>query len=230
MVCIVRFALLTFLLFAAAPAFAQSATGSLTASQAQSFVAAIPDMEILADKFRAEGKEGFLESAVRPRPGDTEFKPYTRGLAAMQEKYPDDYDLIGETVSKRGFRNAEEWAAAGDKVMLAYLAVKMEGQQYQTLKAMANVPPEVMTKLPPKMVSQIEQARTVMTVAENTPPADKETARPYVPAIDAWLAREQKKLGLSAQTPAAIDAGAMLKKPAPMPNSPFATRAVKTTP
>lgn len=218
----------TALFLANLPLPAQAA--GLTAQQTQSFVQAIPDMEALSDKMRAEGKDAVLESSVRPKPGDTDFKPYTKGMVTLKEKFPADYIVLEETVEKYGFANAGEWATTGDQVMMAYLATKMEGKQYDALKQMAAVPAEVLAKLPPKVTSQIEQAKTVIKVAEQVPPEDKETVRPHTAAIDAWLAREQKKMGLSTQAPASVNTGVMTPAPKAGSASPFATPAVKTTP
>lgn len=200
---------LALIMFVALPA---QAAAPLTRAQAANFVAAIPDMESLSDKMRKEGKDAVLESTVRPKPGDTDFRPYTKGAEVLKVKFPADYTLLASTVMKHGFTSAEDWAVAGDNVMMAYLATKMEGKDYKALQAMANVPPEVKAKLPPQAAAQMDQALTVMRVVQAVPPANKEIVRPHVPAIDAWLAREQKKY--SAQRTAKAPAKAPAQAPA----------------
>ncbi|MGQ0527294.1 MAG: hypothetical protein ACT4OY_04600 [Alphaproteobacteria bacterium] len=190
------------------PAFA----ATLTSDQVKQFTNAIPDIEAFSTKMQKEGKDKALEKAVRPKPGESQFTPYTKGVVALKSQFPPDYTALSGVVSKHGFATPEIWANVGDSVMQAYLATKMQGKNMEAMQAMAKLPPEMKAKLPPQAKAQIEQATSMLKIVNAAPAANKEAIKPHIPAIDAWLQREEAKMKASAAAKGA--------KPAALPPTP----------
>lgn len=169
------------------------AAEAITAAQAGQFVSAIPQIEAFSTKLEQSGKNKILEDAVKPKPGETQLSPYTKGVAVMKAQLPEEYNELGTIVTAHGFPSQEGWAVVGDNVMQSYMAIKMEGQNQEAVKAMAAMTPEQKAGLPPQAQAQIEQAVNMMKLLETVPSGNKEAVRPHIASIDQWLQEAAKK-------------------------------------
>jgi len=173
------------------PGGAQAA--NLTQDKVGKFVTAIPDVEVFSESMRKSGKDKQLEEAVKPEKNETKFTPYTKGVALMKTKFPEDYKSLSDISKKSGFSSAEDWASTGDNVMMAYMANKIEAQNPNALKEIKDITPEMKAKMAPPMVAQMERAIKMMKIVSATPVEDRAAVKPHAAAIDGWLERSMAK-------------------------------------
>ncbi|MEO1135741.1 MAG: hypothetical protein AAFW68_03895 [Pseudomonadota bacterium] len=169
-----------------ASAFADDAP--LTADSAKRFVESLAAVEALGDELEAQGKTEQLQIAQQPKAGEA-FKPYSTAVIALKEKYPSDYAKLRSAVKPHGF-GAEEWGAAGDKVMIAYLALKMEEEDPTALQQMKAMDKSMLDMLPPEMKTQFTQAMAMMETVQNASDSDKAAVATVKDDLDDYMENE----------------------------------------
>lgn len=171
------------LLLAAGPAFAGE--GALTADAAKRFVASLPSVESLGKKLEAEGRADEMRFDTQPKAGE-EFKPFSNAVKALKMKYPSDYGELSSAVKPHGF-NPEDWGVAGDHVMIAYLALKMEKENPGAMAQMEAMDPEMLKMMPPEVKAQIEQVKMMMKTVADASPEDKKAVAEVEDELDAYM-------------------------------------------
>lgn len=166
-----------------ASVFAEDAP--LSADSAKRFVESLAAVEALGDELEAQGKTEQLQIAPQPKAGEA-FKPYSTAVTALKEKYPSDYAKLRTAVKPHGF-GAEEWGAAGDRVMIAYLALKMEEEDPTALQQMKAMDKSMLDMLPPEMKAQFAQAMAMMETVQNASDADKAAVAAVKDDLDAYM-------------------------------------------
>lgn len=175
----------SFLLFVSG-AFA--ADGALTVDAAKRFVASLDSVKTLAEDFEESGKAEALQFDAMPKAGEP-FKPYSKSIAALKDKYPADYSKLQSSVKPHGF-NAEEWGAVGDRVMVAYLARKMEKENPDAMAQMAQMDPNMLNMMPPEMKAQVMQAKAMLEAVAAAPAEDKKAVAEVEDELDAFMEDE----------------------------------------
>lgn len=170
------------------PALAQTAT-PLTADEATRFVASLEETHAFGDALEKSGRADTLDIGA-PRPGEG-FKPYSSAVKALKEQQPADHARLAAIVKPHGF-TAESWGAVGDKVVIAYLAEKMERENPDAMKEMQAMDPAMLEQVPPEMKAQILGAMALVEAANNAPENDRETVRPLMDELDAVMDAEQR--------------------------------------
>lgn len=101
-------------------------------------------------------------------------------------KGEDAYDRLEDLVQDNDFNNLDEWAATGDRIYSAWMAIEMADQSpelTQEMKsAMADLEnnPNMSDQQKAQMRSMMEAALGVTQMANEAPPADIEAVRPHV--------------------------------------------------
>lgn len=167
---------------------ALAADAPLTVDSARRFVASLDSVKTLGEEFEAEGKTDTLEIDAMPKAGEP-FQPYSKSVAALKQQYPGDYAKLNTAVKKHGFA-AEEWGAVGDRVMVAYLARKMEKENPQAMAQMQAMDPSMLEMLPPEMKAQMAQAQAMMQTVAAASPADKKVVAEVEADLDAYMEKE----------------------------------------
>lgn len=167
---------------------ALAADAPLTADTAKRFVASLEAVEQLGAELEAEGKTEQLQFDQQPKAGEA-FKPYSKAMLALKEKYPGDYAKLRSAVKPHGF-TVEDWGYAGDRVMVAYLALKMEEENPQALQQMQAMDKSMLDMLPPDMKAQFAQAMVMMETVQNAPAGDKEAVAAVKDDLDAYMERD----------------------------------------
>lgn len=173
-----------FLFLLALPLGAQASTLGQTAIEA--YIDSLELVRQLGERLQSEGKHGFLEREITPRNGEL-FDPHTRGVKALQRESADDYSELGRIVRQYGFTSAESWALTGDRVVLAYGAIKAEAESPEILQLaqqMQRMDPQMLQLVPPEMRQQMEQAVSIARTLAQVPAADKRSVRPYTAQLD----------------------------------------------
>lgn len=160
----------------------------LTEDQAKRFVASLSSVEALGDALEAEGKIENLQIDSQPKAGEA-FKPYSSAVAALAEKYPGDHAKLAKAVKTHGF-SAADWGAVGDRVMIAYLAVKMQEEDPQAMEMMDGMDASMMEMMPPEMRAQMESVFAMMETVKNAPADDKRTIAVVKDDLDAYMERD----------------------------------------
>ncbi len=165
----------------------------LTENQAKHFVASLESVEGLHDRLKAEGKIDNINVDTKPKAGE-EFKPYSRAVAVLKEKYPSDHARLAKAVKPHGF-SAKDWGDVGDRVMVAYLAVKMQEEDPRTMQMMETMDTSMLDMMPPEMRAQLESTFAMMETVKNAPEADKIVVAAVKDDLDAYMERNAEKNG-----------------------------------
>lgn len=99
------------------------------------------------------------------------------------------YGQLEDLVQNHGFNSLEDWAATGDRIFQAWMAIEMEqqnpGARQEMDAAMAEIEnnPNMTAEQKAQMRAMMQSAMGAMESASNAPPADVEAVRPHVEAL-----------------------------------------------
>lgn len=99
------------------------------------------------------------------------------------------YGKLEDLVQDHGFGSLEEWAATGDRIFQAWMAIEMEQQnpaaREEMNAAMAEIEnnPNMTAEQKAQMRAMMEGAMGAMQSASNAPPEDIKAVRPHVDAL-----------------------------------------------
>lgn len=172
-------------LFAFSPAFAET---PLTGDTVARFIETLEPVEAFGDRLEADKKLEKLFEQREPTPGK-DFRPYSDGVAALKKASPAEYEKLGALLKPQGFSQAD-WASTGDRVMLAYMANRMEKEnpgyekQMAEMKAqMAAMDPAMLAQMPAQAKSGMLAAQAMVEAISKSPPADRAAVKPHMKAI-----------------------------------------------
>ncbi len=157
----------------------------LTENQAKRFVASLDSVDAMRDKLEAEGKIDNINIATKPEAGEA-FRPYSKAVTALKDKYPADHARLAKIVKPHGF-SAKDWGATGDRVMVAYMALKMQEEDPRTMQMMETMDKSMLDMVPPEMRAQLESTFAMMEAVKNVSEADKIAVAPVKAALDAYM-------------------------------------------
>ncbi|MEK7264562.1 MAG: hypothetical protein AAB227_00555 [Pseudomonadota bacterium] len=180
-------------LFAGLAAFALSvppvlAADVLSADAARHFADTLAPVQSLGDAFEKEGKFNVLLGGGATVDGV--FKPYSAGVIALKTQLPNELGRLAAVVKPHGF-TPEEWGLAGDRVMAAYMALRIEREQPGALAQIDLVGPAEIEKMPPDLRKQMLEYNAMVTALKKAPDADKLAVMPAVDTIDAYIAAQE---------------------------------------
>lgn len=178
------------LLFAVAGA-ASAADPALTAADAKRFVETLDAVDALAEKLRSDGTTDQLSIETRPKAGES-FKPYSGAVAALKAKFPAEHARLAAAVKPQGF-NPAQWGDVGDRVIIAYLALRMQEESPQGMAAMNNMDPSMLAMMPPEVKAQFEAARVMMETVASAPAADRAAVATVRADLDAYMNRQEAR-------------------------------------
>jgi hypothetical protein len=112
----------------------------------------------------------------------------------LKAKYPADYSRLDAAVKPQGF-SAIDWGAAGDRVMVAYMALKMENENPQAMAQMQAMDPAMLDMMPPEMKVQMMQAQAMMATIANASAEDKKAVAEVENDLDAFMDKQDKHAG-----------------------------------
>ena len=160
----------------------------LTEDQAKRFVSTLVAVEALGDALEAEGKIDNLRIEQRPTAGEP-FMPYSSAVTVLKEKYPSDHAKLANTVEEHGF-STTEWGHVGDRVMIAYLALRMQEDDPDSLEMMAGMDKSMLEMVPPEMREQLESTFAMMETVKNAPETDKQAVAAVKDDLDAYMEKD----------------------------------------
>jgi len=163
----------------------------LTEDQAKRFVASLESVDSLRDQFDAEGKVDNINIDTKPKAGEA-FKPYSKAVAALKDKYPAEHARLSKAVKSYGF-SAKDWGEAGDRVMIAYLAIKMQEEDPRTMHMMETMDQSMINMVPPEMRAQLESTFAMMETVKNAPEADKIVVASVKDGLDVYMEKAAQR-------------------------------------
>jgi hypothetical protein len=163
------------------------AASPLAGDQVARFVDTLEPVQGMADRLEKDGKTDVLKANQQPTLGKS-FKPYSDGVAALKKTLPGEHAELAGIVKSHGF-TTEQWAAVGDRVILAYMAIKMEDEQPGAMAQMAQMDPAMLDMMPPEMRDQMAGAMAMMQAIQDVPEDDKTAVRGSKPKLDAYMAQ-----------------------------------------
>ena len=167
------------------------AADPLTADQVTRFVATLAPVDALADRLDTEGKLDGLVDKRGPRAGE-DFKPYSTGVAALKKTQPAEYPKLTAILKPHGF-TADQWSAVGDRVMIAYMALKMDAENPGAAAGMEGMDPAMLAQMPPEVRAQMAGMMAMMETVKKAPAADKAAVKPSMKVIETELAKQDEQ-------------------------------------
>lgn len=100
---------------------------------------------------------------------DTDEDGNIRIMSQMLEKLESSQvDALSDVIEDAGFDSVKEWAAVGDRVSAAIMAIEMENEPVDV----SEMTPEMLAMVPESMRKQIEGVMRVMKAVEKVPADD----------------------------------------------------------
>lgn len=97
------------------------------------FVETLAPVQAFGDSLEKEGKLNVLVGGGATVDGA--FEPYSASVAALKAQWPTDFSRLEAVVNPHGF-TPEEWGAVGDRMMAAYMALRIERDEPGALAAL----------------------------------------------------------------------------------------------
>ncbi|MFN3880225.1 MAG: hypothetical protein ACK4L8_02200 [Nitrincola lacisaponensis] len=158
----------------------------------EAYISSLPDVDALGQRVEASGQvdQWFVE--LVPMPG-MPFNPHQQAVERIAQYAPAYHAELNKIVIGYGFTSVQRWAEMGDRVLLAYAAVKAE-QENPTLWQLASqeytqVPAEMVRMLPENLKDEVNQALTITRALVLAPRADRYAIAPYMTQLDTALPR-----------------------------------------
>lgn len=155
---------------------------TLTDNTIRAFITTLEKAQALAPEFEELDDEHNAESIDLSR---------VFSSSVEELKGEEAYGQLEDLVQNNGFKNLNEWAATGDRIYGAWMAIEMADQSpgiNQEMKsAMAELEnnPNMSNQQKAQMRSMMEAALGVTKMASEAPPADIEAVKPHVKALQA---------------------------------------------
>ncbi len=184
-------------LFGAIGAFALLTVGAfagdqpLTEDQAQRFVKTLPVLESFGKELEAEGKMEEFRISTEPMV-DKEFKPYSSAITVLKEEHPADHARLGAKLKPHGF-SADEWAGVGDRVIIAWMALKMEQEDPGAMAQMEAMDQSMIEMMPENMKAQIQRALVMVETVKSASPEDKAVVATVKDDLDAYMQSQSQQ-------------------------------------
>ncbi|GAA0694977.1 hypothetical protein GCM10009104_23170 [Marinobacterium maritimum] len=159
---------------------------ALGPQQVEAYLDSLAEVKQLGERMKAAGQGTFLAREISPKAGES-FDPHQRAVMALKREHDDHYKALILIVQQRGFTSPESWARVGDRVVLAYGAIKAESESPEMLllaKQMKGMDPQMLQLLPAEQRVQVEQALIIAEALARVPEADKHQVLPHIARLD----------------------------------------------
>ncbi len=178
-------------LFVAGSAASAEDQKPLTEDQAKRFVASLESLDRFRSELDTEGKIDNINIETKPKAGEP-FAPYSSAVSVLKEKYPADHARLSNTVKPHGF-SPKEWGDTGDRVMIAYMAIKMQDEDPRTTAMMETMDASMLSMMPPEMREQLESTFAMMETVKNAPEADKKVVATVKDDLEAYMEKSAEE-------------------------------------
>lgn len=177
--------------------FGASAADQLSGSQIKGFISSFPELKAMADKRRID----FEKDRDRRRASAQGFSPFSEGITRLREAGA--YGEANGIVRRHGFSSVEAWGGIADRILRAYIALSMQGQQGEMAAGMKDARSMIMNN--PHMTEQ-QKAQALASInasmrsyklIQEGNPADKAAILPYRAQLDALFDNQRANRGMN---------------------------------
>ncbi len=102
-----------------------------------------------------------------------------------KKKSPAKYEEAAKLAKSEGFETVEAWAEIGDRIMLAYVAIKLKDKIIQYDESMKQMTKEAKKKLPAKFKKILNSTDKLNKTLKEAPQKDIQVVGKYISYIDA---------------------------------------------
>jgi hypothetical protein len=167
-----------FIIIAAAFMATTAHAENLTEKDAGRFIATLDEVTALGKELEKN------ELNVKPQPMLGErFQPFKNAVVALKAEQPANYKKLDGIVSKQGF-TPEAWGETGDKVMVAYIAAKLDKESPGAMKEMENMDPAMLDMMPAQVRDQMKTVMAMVQTVKDTPAEDKKAIKPHMAELE----------------------------------------------
>ena len=164
---------------------AQAAADNFSAGDVENFIAVSEEMKGLEGKY-PELEARFKQDMMGPN-GISNLLDANGNISVFKRTLPDlpagdARNEVTRIVKSNGFPSLDGFAGKADYIIMAYMALNMEGQD---MSAMAQMDDATLAMMPPNLRAQMNSLKLMMTAVENVPQSDRETLRPLLPQLEA---------------------------------------------
>lgn len=156
----------------------------------EAYLETLAAVRALGERMQAAGQGALLIREITPRPGQA-FDPHRRAVRALAREHPARLAELNALVQQRGFTSADSWARVGDRVVLAYGAVKATAESPELLllaQQLQGLDPQLLQALPPQEQAELQLALVIAQALAQVPEADRRQIQPYIGRLDRLLA------------------------------------------
>lgn len=161
----------------------------MEATAIEAYISSLSDVEALNKRLQASSQRKYWFDEMTPLPG-LPFNPHQQAVRRMAEQEPAFHYELNKTVISHGFTSAQRWAEIGDRVILAYGALKAEQENpmlWQLASRHQQVPPEMLSMWPEEAREQVNKALLVIRAFAGSSSEDRAAIAPYLARLDAVL-------------------------------------------
>ncbi len=172
----------------------QAQAFTLTTDMASRFADSLPAAEALGSELR---DQGIGEQLITPEDllNADEIGPYVMAVGKLREVSGSGYQQLSSLASANGFSGAENWAQVGDRVMLAYLALRSSGEMAQ----MGAMNEQMLSMMPPQAQAKIRGVMRFAKAVQAVPQADKEAVSPIADRLSQVFDGMARQAGVTGQ-------------------------------
>lgn len=169
-----------FILFAA-----QAAAGNFTSADVENFIKVSDEMQGLEGKY-PEVEVQIKQDMMGPNglnnllDENGNFAVFKRTMARLPAG--EARNEVTGIVKGNGFSSLDSFAGKADHIMMAYMALNMDGQD---MGAMAQMDDATLAMMPPSVQAQMKAVKKMVTAVQNVPQGDRDTLRPLMAKLDA---------------------------------------------
>ena len=165
--------------------FGAEAADRLSGAHIKGFMSSFPELKAMADKRRIDFEK---DRDRRGRATAQGFNPFSEGIAKLRAAGA--YGEANRIVRRHGFANVEAWAGIADRILRAYIALSMQGQQGQMSAGMQDAHNMIMnnphmtgSRRPRRSPASGRRCRATSRCRKVIPP----TRPPSCPTEPSWM-------------------------------------------
>ena len=165
---------------------AAHAAEQLTGSMVGQFIKTMNDLRQIAARYDEPDQLGEIGSMSEAM--ERAAAPFSSSLSTMREYQ--GYAEFESAISAAGFASIEQWAGVGDRVIIAYGAIKMSERapdlDIQMAQAMQKLENSGMSEAQKQMMREMMQSSSRAVQAyTDAPQADKDAVMPFIAELEA---------------------------------------------
>ncbi|MAR91549.1 MAG: hypothetical protein SV765_07315 [Pseudomonadota bacterium] len=135
-----------------------------------------------------------LEEEMAPSQEPTEYQRIFSQMLEQSQTHSRYRDLAG-VLKQQGYKNPQQWAATGDRIMTAFLATQMDGDRAEVERQLKQMQTMLDSGMIPEgqkamMEKMLQESKRALAAAQEAPAADRAAIKRNQQMLDAVFNRE----------------------------------------